>query len=84
MSNGSGDFIIAFSTKNRITLSTIIKSEELPNDQMDPLFLATVEAVEEAVYNSLVSAKTVRGFQGNTIEAIPLDRLKGIFQRRQN
>ncbi|HSE43165.1 MAG TPA: P1 family peptidase [Acidobacteriota bacterium] len=83
MSNGSGDFVIAFSTKNRITSSSVIQNEELPNDRMDPFFLATVEAVEEAVYNSLVAAKTVRGFEGNTIEAIPVDRLKLFFQERQ-
>jgi D-aminopeptidase len=83
MGNGSGDFIIAFSTQNKITAdASPLKIEELQNDAMDPLFLATVEAVEEAVYNSLVAAKTVRGFQGNTREAIPIDRLKEIFQKR--
>jgi D-aminopeptidase len=83
MSNGSGDFVIAFSTKNKITAnSSVLKTEELQNDAMDPLFLATVEAVEEAVYNSLVAAKTVQGIQGNTREAIPVDRLKEIFQKR--
>lgn len=84
MSNGSGDFVIAFSTQNKITANSpsVLKTEELQNDAMDPLFLATVEAVEEAVYNSLVAAKTVRGIQGNTREAIPIDRLKEIFQKR--
>jgi D-aminopeptidase len=83
MSNGSGDFIIAFSTKNLIPAdsSSLLQIQELPNDQMDPLFLATVEAVEEAVYNSLVAAKTVKGYQGNIREAIPVDRLKGVFQK---
>jgi D-aminopeptidase len=82
MSNGSGDFIIAFSTKNLIPADTsaLLQIQELPNDQMDPLFLASVEAVEEAVYNSLVAAKTVKGYQGNIREAIPVDRLKQIFK----
>jgi D-aminopeptidase len=83
MSNGSGDFIIAFSTKNRIIAAqSTLRIEELSNDQMDPLFLATVEAVEEAVYNSLVAAKTVKGNNGNVIEAIPINQLKAIFQKR--
>jgi D-aminopeptidase len=83
MSNGSGDFIIAFSTKNLIPAdsSSLLQIQELPNDKMDPLFLATVEAVEEAVYNSLVAAKTVKGYKGNIREAIPIDRLKEIFQQ---
>jgi D-aminopeptidase len=83
MSNGSGDFIIAFSTKNLIPAdsSSLLQIQELPNDKMDPLFLATVEAVEEAVYNSLVAAKTVKGYQGNIREAIPIDRLKELFQK---
>jgi D-aminopeptidase len=81
MSNGSGDFIIAFSTKNLIPVdsTSLLQIQELPNDQMDPLFLPTVEAVEEAVYNSLVAAKTVKGYQGNVREAIPIDRLKEFF-----
>ncbi len=84
MSNGSGDFIIAFSTKNLIPMDDSappLKIEDLQNDKMDPLFLATVEAVEEAVFNSLVAAKTVTGYQGNVRQAIPIDRLKEIFQK---
>jgi D-aminopeptidase len=84
MSNGSGDFIIAFSTKNLVPYDdspSPLKIEDLQNDQMDPLFLATVEAVEEAVYNSLVAATTVKGFQGNSREAIPIDRLKQILKK---
>lgn len=87
MSNGSGDFVIAFSSQNRITAdssSSLLQIEELQNDKMDPLFLATVEAVEEAVYNSLVAAKTVRGIQGNTREAIPVKRLREIFQKAKS
>lgn len=78
MSNGSGDFIISFSTANRIAHHSPIDTEEiehLRDDAMSPLFLATVEAVEEAIYNSLMKATTTTG-NGRTIEAIPIDRLK--------
>jgi len=84
ISNGSGDFIIAFSTRNLIKMdapSPTFQITELQNDAMDPVFLATVEAVEEAVYNSLIAAKTVKGYQGNVREAIPVDRLREIFKK---
>lgn len=83
MSNGSGDFVIAFSTQNRKQYGpeeptrTLI---ELHNDFMSPLFLATVEAVEEAVYNSLLRATTVTGREGHTSDAIPLDELEAIVE----
>jgi len=82
ISNGSGDFIIVFSTKNLISMDStlpVMQVTELQNDKMDPLFLATVEAVEEAIYNSLVAAKTVRGHEGHVRESIPIDRLREIF-----
>jgi D-aminopeptidase len=47
---------------------------------MSPLFLATVEAVEEAVYNALTAATTVTGRDGHTKEALPLDRLRSLLQ----
>lgn len=82
MSNGSGDFVIAFSTRNlegyepaaRERVATVVE-----NDAMSPLFLATVEAVEEAVYNSLLKATTVSGFDGHTVEAVPVDALREIL-----
>ncbi len=83
LSNGSGDFVIAFSTR---TLRPVGRTpggspsprqvEVLPNDAMSPLFLATVEAVEEAVLNSLTRATTVRGRDGHVAEAIPIERLR--------
>ncbi len=85
MANGSGDFVIAFSTKNLVDHAParpIRQVEQLENDFMSPLFLATVESVEEAVYNSLTRATTVKGFQGHNVEAIPIDRLKVIFASR--
>ncbi len=80
MSNGSGDFVIAFSTQNlsrRADGPRTIK--DLPNSRMSPLFLATVEAVEEAVYNSMTRATTVRGRDGHVREAIPIDRLRELL-----
>ena len=85
LSNGSGDFVIAFSTRNRVPFAPGARThtvEELHNDAMSPLFLATVEAVEEAVYNSLLRATSVSGQAGNRGEAIPLDRLRELLDRR--
>jgi D-aminopeptidase len=82
MSNGSGDFVIAFSTRNRIPYrqpDATLAKQELSNDRMSPLFLAVVESVEESVYNSLTKATTVRGIEGHTSSAIPLDRLRAIL-----
>jgi D-aminopeptidase len=75
-SNGSGDYVIAFSTAEGLR----IRSGEVPpaaagrplaNDQMSPLFLAVIEATEEAIYNSLLRATTVTG-NGRTVEALPV------------
>ena len=82
MSNGSGDFVIAFSTQNLKPYGPrdrIRNTHEVENDFMSPLFLATVEAVEEAVYNSLTKATTITGHEGHTTEAIPIDRLKKLL-----
>jgi D-aminopeptidase len=83
MSNGSGDFVIAFSTRNPIPYDEIYttRSDELLyNDFTSPLFLATVEAVEEAVLNSILRATTVSGRDGNTREAISIEPLVEIFE----
>lgn len=84
MSNGSGDFVIAFSTRNRVPFDPrerTLAVEELHNDAMSPLFLAVVEAVEEAVYNSLLRATDVTGHAGRRGEAIPIDRLRELLRR---
>jgi len=84
MSNGSGDFVIAFSTRNRVPFDPRERTrtvEELHNDAMSPLFLAVVEAVEEAVYNSLLRATDVVGHAGNRGEALPIDRLRELLHR---
>jgi D-aminopeptidase len=83
--NGSGDFVIGFSTRNLVPYDpteTLRRIEELENDAMDPLFLAAVESVEEAVYNSLTKATTVTGAGGRTVEAIPIDRLRELLRKR--
>lgn len=82
LGNGSGDFVIAFSTRNLIPFEPKERTstvEEVHNDAMSPLFLATVEAVEEAVYNSLLKATDVTGHQGHKGEALPIDQLRGML-----
>jgi len=81
MSNGSGDYAIAFSTANRINASQNIRDiKVLGNDAMSPLFQAVIEATEEAIINSLLKATTVTG-NGRTIEAIPIDKVKEILAK---
>ncbi|UCH64283.1 MAG: P1 family peptidase [Fidelibacterota bacterium] len=87
MSNGSGDFVIAFSTRNRVPHSPTDRTqagEYLRNDALSPLFLAVVEAVEEALYNSLLKATTVTGRDGHTAEALPIEPLKKIITSKRN
>jgi D-aminopeptidase len=82
--NGSGDYVIAFSVapQNRIRSTTGLRQlTVLRNDAMSPLFLATVEAVEEAIYNSLLRATTVSGRDGNRVEALPIDRTVEILKK---
>ena len=77
--------MIAFSTRNLVPYDSkenLRRIEELENDAMDPLFLAAVESVEEAVYNSLTKATTVTGAGGRTVEAIPIDRLRELLEKR--
>jgi len=77
MSNGSGDYVIAFSTApecRRRRGETVHPAAELSNESMSPLFQAVAEATEEAIYNSMFRATTTRGFKG-TVEALPLDRV---------
>ena len=83
--NGSGDYVIAFSTapQNRVRHGDTAprRVELLPNDSMSPLFLACVEATEEAVYNSLLRATTVTGRGGARVEALPVDKTVEILKR---
>lgn len=77
MSNGSGDYALAFSTAEAVRRTPERRQAasaipDLPNDLMSPLFLAAIEATEEAIYNSLLCAVTVTGYRGHTVEALPL------------
>lgn len=76
MSNGSGDYVIAFSTAEEVrripdSRSKIWSYPEVPNDLMSPLFQAAIEAAEEAIYNSLFMAETMTGYRGVTVQALP-------------
>jgi L-aminopeptidase/D-esterase-like protein len=75
--NGSGDIFIAFSTANPGAFNRHRASEltMLPNDGLSGMFQATVEATEEAIVNALVAAETMTGIDGNTVHALPHDRL---------
>ena len=80
MSDGSGDYVISFSTAEEVRRTAERRGRvwaypELPNAQMSPLFQAAIEVTEEALYNSLCMAETMTGFQGRTIHALPLDFL---------
>lgn len=71
--NGSGDIFIAFSTANPSAFQRedFTKLDELPNDLINPLFEATVQAVEEAIINALVAAETMEGINGNKAYGLP-------------
>jgi D-aminopeptidase len=86
-SNGSGDYAIAFSTAPEVRIRATPQgrisprlSKLLPNEAMSPLFLAVIEATEEAIYNCLFRATTMSG-RGHTVEALPLDRTIEILRR---
>jgi D-aminopeptidase len=53
----------------------------LPNDRINPIFLATVQATEEAIINAMIAAETMTGVNGNTVFAIPHDRLKEVMKK---
>ena len=77
MSNGSGDYVIGFST---VPVTRRSSEPQIPNEAMSPLLQAVIEATEEAIYNSLFLATTVRGYLG-TIEALPIDSVLAIMRR---
>ena len=82
-SNGSGDYIIAFSTADSVRRAfdaPRMDTRELANEQTTAVFQASVDAVEEAIYNALFMATTVSG-NGETVEAIPLDRVRDVLRR---
>jgi D-aminopeptidase len=82
-SNGSGDYVIAFSTANEVRRSTTpaaVSIQDLHNQLMSPLFEATVEATEEAIYNSLFKAEPVTS-NGRTVEALPVEATLEVLRK---
>jgi L-aminopeptidase/D-esterase-like protein len=82
--NGSGDIFIAFSTANPGAASVTddpVEVRMLPNSALSPFFTATIEATEEAIVNALVAAETMTGYRGNTVYALPHDRLQEVLRK---
>jgi L-aminopeptidase/D-esterase-like protein len=80
---GSGDIFIAFSTANPAAGDPkgVRPLKMLPNDDLDPLFLATVQATEEAVINAMIAAETMTGINGRKVIALPHDRLREVLRK---
>ena len=80
--DGSGDIFLAFSTGNHYSprSSDMMDFRAIPHFSMDPLVIATVEAVEEAILNALVAAQTMSGFQGHTAHALPHQKLVDVMR----
>src|ERR1700676_4759499 len=81
--DGSGDIFVAFSTANPGAAASkgVRDLKMLPNDSIDPLFLATVQATAEAVINAMVAAETMTGIDGHTAIALPHDRLQEVLKK---
>jgi len=85
-SNGSGDYVIAISTAKENLIPNSSESvfneiKELRNSEISPLFLATIEATEEAILNSLFAAETMIGRDGHIIESLPIDKVIEIMKK---
>ncbi len=81
--NGSGDIFLAFSTAalGAAKPDGLVELKMLPNERMNPLFEATVQATEEAILNALVAAETMTGRDGHRVLALPHDRLKEVLKK---
>ncbi len=87
-SNGSGDYVIAFSTHPQLRMKHDSKDRTetinvLRNDAMSPLFMAVIEATEEAIINSLFAAEAMTGNEGHTIKALPKEEVIKIVKKHQ-
>jgi len=85
-SNGSGDYVIAFSTDSTVRVphqpnNKLHTTAVVHNDDMSPLFMAAIEATEEAILNSLFKAETMSGKQKRTVEALPLDKVIPLLKK---
>jgi D-aminopeptidase len=83
-SNGSGDYVIAFSTDPAVrrprSSDKALVTPSLTNESMSPLFAATAEATEEAIYNAIFKATTIESSRGK-LEAIPVEDLTRILEK---
>jgi D-aminopeptidase len=86
-SNGSGDYVIAFSTHEGLRQAygnrTVEQMPILPNNALSPLFMGVIEATEEAIINSLFAAETMTGYKNRTIEALPIDKVLQILRHHK-
>ena len=85
-SNGSGDYVIAFSTADSIRVPhnyqyPLQQVSLLQNEEMSPLFMAAIEATEEAIINSLLTATFTQGIKGHAVEALPIDKVMPILKK---
>jgi len=81
--NGSGDIFIAFSTANAGATAAdhVVDLKMLPNDMIEPVFAATVQATEEAIINAMVAAETMTGIENHKVIALPHDRLREVLKK---
>jgi L-aminopeptidase/D-esterase-like protein len=81
--DGSGDIFIAFSTANSHAGETkgLRSLTMIPNDTLDPIFLATVQATEEAIINAMVAADTMTGVNGHTVMGLPHKELQDVLRK---
>ena len=81
--NGSGDIFIAFSTANvgAAAVDRVVDLKMLPNDKLNPVFEATVEATEESIINAMVAATTMTGIDNHRVSALPHDQLRAILKK---
>lgn len=80
MTNGSGDYAVAFSTamsvrRTPLRRAAMTEIEDIPNDLVSPLFQAVVESTEEAIYNAMIKAESMTGKNGETLHELPIDQL---------
>ncbi|MGH8211628.1 MAG: P1 family peptidase, partial [Rhodanobacteraceae bacterium] len=85
-SDGSGDYVVAFSTNEALRVpydsdSPLRRAEVLRNDAMSPLFMATIEATEEAIINSLFHARSTTGVDHHRVDALSVDQVLRIMQQ---
>jgi D-aminopeptidase len=85
-SHGSGDYVVAFSTAESVRIlyrpqSPTVSVTLVPDTELNPLFDAVAEASEEAIYNSLLRATTIRGRDGHEAQALPIEELVHILKK---